>query len=122
MRSLTHNLLKAKKIDCLFKADESLNEVKLSMQTRRNFYLIFKEALNNLVKYSQADRASITLTHEHQQVILVVRDNGVGFDLTEKCNGNGLNNIRKRAGELNAKLNIESSAGAGTTIELNMRL
>ncbi|HEX7846399.1 MAG TPA: two-component regulator propeller domain-containing protein, partial [Chitinophagaceae bacterium] len=42
MRSLTYNLLKAKKIDCSFRTDESLNQLKLSMHTRRNFYLIFK--------------------------------------------------------------------------------
>jgi hypothetical protein len=122
MRSLTHNLLKAKKIDCIFKADESLSQVKLSMQSRRNFYLIFKEALNNLIKYSQADRASITLTYENQEVMLVVRDNGIGFDPLVKYNGNGLHNIRKRADELHAKLSIESSASAGTTIELNMNV
>jgi two-component system sensor histidine kinase UhpB len=95
--------------------------VTLSMQSRRNFYLIFKEALNNLIKYSKADRASITLTYENQAVMLVVRDNGIGFDPLVKYNGNGLHNIRKRADELHAKLSIESSAGAGTTIELNMK-
>jgi two-component sensor histidine kinase/streptogramin lyase len=122
MRSLTYNLLKVKKIDCSFKADESLNALKLPMQTRRNFYLIFKEALNNLVKYSHAARASVTLLHENRQVVLIVRDDGVGFDTSAKYNGNGLNNIRKRAGEINAVLNIESSAGEGTTVELNLKV
>jgi two-component sensor histidine kinase len=122
MRSLAHNLLNIKDIDCIFKADESLGKLKLSMQTRRNFYLIFKEALNNMVKYSRANRASITLTQENQQVILVVRDNGIGFDLSERYNGNGLYNIRRRAHEINAKLSIESSAGQGTTIELNFKV
>lgn len=122
MRSLAYNLLKAKKIECSFKTDESLNSLTLSMQTRRNFYLIFKEVLNNLVKYSQASRANVMLLHENRQVILVVRDNGVGFDVSAKYNGNGLNNIRRRANEINAQLNIESATGAGTTIELNLKV
>src|SRR5262249_5155543 len=42
MRSLSYNLLKVKKIECIFHADESLNEIKLPMEIRRNFYLIFK--------------------------------------------------------------------------------
>jgi len=121
MRSLTHNLLRAKKIECIFKADESLNALKLSMHTRRNFYLIFKETLNNLVKYSRAARASVTLIHENRQVVLIVHDDGIGFDTTAKHNGNGLNNIRRRADEINARINIESSSGTGTTVELNLR-
>jgi signal transduction histidine kinase len=55
-------------------------------------------------------------------VTLIVRDNGIGFDVLEKYNGNGLNNIRRRTDELNARLNIESSAGGGTTIEVNLKV
>ena len=61
MRSLCYNLLRAKKIDFTFRADENLNGLKLSLEERRNFYLIFKEALNNLVKYSAASRVSVSL-------------------------------------------------------------
>jgi ligand-binding sensor domain-containing protein len=122
MRSTAYNLLKAKKIDCTFKTDESLNSLKIPMQIRRNFYLIFKESLNNLVKYSMADRASILLMYESRQVTLIVRDNGVGFDLKSKHNGNGLNNIRRRADEMKGKLTIESAFGSGTTVELNFRV
>ena len=57
MRSLCYNLLRAKKIDFTFRADENMNGLKLSLQERRNFYLIFKEALNNLVKYSGASQS-----------------------------------------------------------------
>ncbi len=120
MRSLSYNLLKAKKIECTFRADESLNELKLPMEIRRNFYLIFKEALNNLVKYSQATRASFILTHDDRAVNIIIRDDGVGFDVSAKHNGNGLNNIRRRANEINARLNIESASGTGTTVELNL--
>ena len=61
MRSLAYNLLRAKNIEFIFKADESLNNIKLSMENRRNLFLIFKEAINNLVKYSEASKVSIQL-------------------------------------------------------------
>jgi signal transduction histidine kinase len=65
LRSLSYNLFRAKNIEHSFHADENLNSMKLSMEQRRNFYLIFKEALNNLVKYSDASRVAISLTHEN---------------------------------------------------------
>jgi signal transduction histidine kinase len=118
MSTLTYNLLKAKNIEHVFQADESLNETKLSLESRRSFYLIFKEALNNLVKYSNANRASITLTSENGLIKLSVRDNGVGFDVARTSKGNGLLNMKDRAEEMNAQLKIESEKGNGTNVEL----
>lgn len=122
MRSLTHNLMKAKKIDCTFASDDSINEIKLPMEVRRNFYLIFKEALNNLVKYSNASRASVLVSHERGSITCIVRDDGVGFDSNKEYDGNGLTNMKKRAEEMGALLSIESIVSKGTTIELKLKL
>jgi signal transduction histidine kinase len=121
MRSLSYNLLKAKKIECTFSTDDSLSEIKLPMEIRRNFYLIFKEALNNLVKYSLAAHASILISREHGSITCVVRDDGVGFDSTQEYEGNGLGNMKKRAKEIGAILLIDSTIGKGTNIELNLK-
>jgi len=118
MGTLAYNLLNAKNIEHTFVADESLNEVKLSLESRRNFYLIFKEALNNLVKYSQATRASIILKNENGFIKLAVKDNGIGFDLEQTSKGNGLLNMKARAKEMKAQLKIESEKGSGTIVEL----
>ena len=122
MRSLTHNILKAKKIDCTFRADESLNELKLPMEIRRNFYLIFKEALNNLVKYSNATRVSVLVSQQNKSVTFIIRDDGVGFDSNAEFGGNGLSNMKKRAADIGALLLIDSALGKGTSIELNLKL
>jgi two-component sensor histidine kinase len=122
MRSLSYNLLKIKRIECAFNADESLSGLKLPMEIRRNFYLIFKEALNNLVKYSQALHASIIISREHSSISCIVRDDGIGFDSSREHEGNGLGNMRKRAREIGAILEIESVIGKGTSIELNLRV
>jgi len=122
MRSLAYNLLRAKQIEFSFRADEELNTIKLSLEERRNFYLIFKEALNNLIKYSEANRASVVLSRINNTVSLVIRDDGIGFDTTKNYNANGLINMHKRAREINAALSVESGAGAGVTIELILRV
>jgi signal transduction histidine kinase len=110
--------MKAKKIEYSFRADETLNELKLPMMTRKNFYLIFKEALNNLVKYSNATRASVTLAQTGQQIELLIRDNGIGFDMNNISRGNGLNNMNRRAAEMKAQFEIQSSVNAGTSVQL----
>ena len=118
MGALAYNLLKAKNIEHTFQTDECLNETKLSLESRRNFYLIFKEALNNLVKYSNATRVNIILTKENGLIKLSIRDNGIGFDVAQTSKGNGLLNMKNRADEMNAQLNIESVKGSGTSVEL----
>jgi signal transduction histidine kinase len=51
----------------------------------------------------------------------LIRDDGLGFDTSKKYNGNGLTNIRKRAKEINAQLDIESGANEGTMVQLTFR-
>jgi signal transduction histidine kinase/sugar lactone lactonase YvrE len=121
MRSLAFNLLRAKNIEFTFRADESLNDLKLSMENRRNFFLIFKEAINNLVKYAEATQASIQLLNHDSLIKLLIRDNGKGFNTSQYSNGNGLNTMRQRAKDMKAQLKIESESGTGTSIELIMK-
>ena len=121
MRSLVHGLMKAKKIEYIFEANENMNDLKLPMITRKNFYLIFKEAMNNLVKYSSATRAFISLNTSERGIELLIQDNGIGFDMNEASRGNGILNMNRRAKEIKAELSIESTVGIGTSLELILR-
>jgi len=121
MRSLAFNLLRAKNIEFIFKADEGLDNIKLSLENRRNLFLIFKEAINNLIKYADASKVSIQLLREGSLVKLVISDNGKGFDTTQRSTGNGLNSMKRRAGEMKAQLQIESVIEEGTRIDLTLR-
>jgi len=121
MTSHAYNLSRASKIEFTFHADETLNEKKLSLEERRNFYLIFKEAVNNLVKYSKATHASIDLTNENNLIRLRIRDDGIGFDTSKENASNGLKNMKRRADEMKAEFHIESTIGSGTQIELKLK-
>lgn len=101
--------------------DESLNGLKLPMGKRKNFYLIFKEAINNLLKYSHCTHVSIKVQKSEHFIFLTIEDDGIGFILNE-TRGNGLTNMRKRAQELNGELSIDSSPNKGTRIHLKFRL
>lgn len=121
MRSLAYLLLKAKGIEFIFKADENLNHLSLAMPVRKNFYMLFKEAINNLVKYSNATSASFHISLDNKNVKLVIYDNGVGFDTEHALMGNGIKNMKRRAAEIGAQLLIESAKGKGTNIELSFK-
>jgi len=121
MRSFAHHLLKAKKVEYTFEVDEKLNSITLPMQVRKNFYLVFKEAVTNLIKYSEATRVSISLTVENKTIHLRILDNGRGIPVNATTQGNGLMNMKRRADEIRADLNIKAANGGGTGIELLLK-
>ncbi|MEP7170962.1 MAG: tetratricopeptide repeat protein, partial [Bacteroidota bacterium] len=122
MKSFAFELLGAKKIDFEFNADENVSKLKLPMDVRKNLYLIFKEATNNMVKYAEANKASFSISGNKEKLTMLIRDNGKGFDVNKDSQGNGLKNMRKRAKEIGANLLIESEAGTGTTLQLILNL
>jgi len=121
MRSFAYQLLKAKKVEYTFEVDEKLNSITLPMQVRKNFYLVFKEAITNVVKYSEASRVSISLYERNKIIMLRIRDNGKGIPINAQTLGNGLMNMTRRAKEISAELNIISANSGGTEIELMLK-
>ncbi len=122
MKSFAYELLGAKKIDFEFDADENVSNLKLPMDVRKNLYLIFKEATNNMVKYADASKASFSVSGNKGKLTMFIRDNGKGFDVNKDTQGNGLKNMNKRAQEIGAKLLIESESETGTTIQIILNL
>jgi two-component system, NarL family, sensor histidine kinase UhpB len=120
MRSFAYELLGARQIEFRFVADSNISNMKLSMDARRNLYLIFKEATNNLVKYSAASRALFSIKEDKGKLVMMIQDNGKGFDSQQETEGNGLRNMKRRAVEMGAALNIHSTPGHGTTIQLEV--
>jgi signal transduction histidine kinase len=112
--------LGAKHIDFEFLADEHAAELKLPMEVRKNLYLIFKEATNNMVKYAQPTKAMFAIRSGKNDLTMMIHDDGKGFDMTRIAEGNGLKNMKKRASEIGADFNINSQPGNGTTIQLKV--
>jgi signal transduction histidine kinase len=119
MKEFTSEMLEMKDIFYTFNTD-SLPNVKLSPSKQYNFYLIFKEAINNIVKYSNADEVSIELSCQADNLILNIIDNGIGFDERNIKSGNGLGNMRKRTESLGGEIKIDSKNQEGTQIRLKI--
>jgi signal transduction histidine kinase len=97
-------------------------ENSLPAETRRNIYLLFKEAINNAVKYSEASLLELAIHQNSNLLEIMISDNGKGFDMDTIKLGNGLNNMQKRANELDADFNIYSKINAGCQISLKIKI
>jgi signal transduction histidine kinase len=100
----------------------------LDMEKRKNFYLIFKEVINNAVKYAACKNVYVELHHRGNEGLMCIRDDGRGFDLSDTSEGykssdvsgggNGLTNMQRRAEEMRGELKMWSEPQMGTTVEL----
>jgi two-component system, NarL family, sensor histidine kinase UhpB len=88
------------------------------MEQRKNIWLIFKEAVNNAVKYSGTLKMELTASLHNKEMVLQIKDFGKGFDSTVIKKGNGLDNMQHRAKELMGTLVTHSEVNTGTNIQL----
>lgn len=120
MRRYAADMLEGKNIGHEIFISPDAEKLQLPMDKRRNFYLIFKEAVNNLVKYSGATHAGVSLQTAGRQLVLEIKDNGAGFDSATVQRGNGLLNMEKRAAEMGAQFVLQTGPGLGTSIRLSL--
>ena len=80
-------------------------------------YFCTLEALQNAAKYAQANEVAVSLLEDHGELVLSIRDDGVGFDRAATQLGAGLQNMADRLAALGGTLLVRSRPGAGTTIE-----
>ncbi len=94
--------------------------LKFSSVDGMNIYRIIQEALHNAFKYSEAHSIKVHFATVANVLLISVTDDGIGFDKASGDLGNGLNNMRKRAKDINAKLLIDSKLNEGTMISLEI--
>jgi ligand-binding sensor domain-containing protein/two-component sensor histidine kinase len=122
MREFGLRVCDAKQIRFNVEVSKYFKASRLSLEQRRNLYMIFKEALNNTVKYADCSQVGLILTQMGRYLRMEITDNGKGFDPATVKRGNGLNNLEKRAKEIGGNLEIQSQPGQGTAIGLIMRM
>jgi signal transduction histidine kinase len=101
--------------------ESRLGEERLPGEIETTLYRLIQEALTNVVKHAHARTVSILLVRRGGKVTGIVEDDGRGFDPAEaRADGLGLVGMRERAGLVGGRLTVEASAGAGTTIAVEV--
>ena len=100
-------------------------EPHLSEVEAQRLFRISQEALNNIVKHSQTEKACLTLSFDDDRVLLQVEDQGLGFDLQAldvEEDRMGLSSMRERVDAMGGKLVIDSMPGEGTRVTVAVAL
>ncbi len=104
---------------CTVDGVESIPSRPLTPEVQHHLLALTKEALNNILKHSQADRVRIVLSATTERFHMSISDNGRGFDTTLSNPGNGLENMRARMSEIDGHISITSRPGEGAKIEID---
>lgn len=101
--------------------DENLNTAVLSSSQALNLFRVIQEALNNILKHSQAKHLQFDILLNKAEIILKIKDNGVGFSfLQQKNESYGIENMQHRIEEIGGKFQISSQLNMGTEINLSI--
>jgi signal transduction histidine kinase len=120
MRRYAAELFDAANISYDLYLDPVFEEKKLIMEQRRDIYLLYKEAVNNIFKHAQAKQVGIKIAVEHNQLLLQIKDDGKGFETGKQSNRHGLQGMKERIKKWNGKIEIDSAFNGGTCIQIRI--
>jgi signal transduction histidine kinase len=98
--------------------DDEINYQSLQKDLQLNLFRILQEQLRNIYKYAQAKTLSIAMKMKNNQLILIITDDGIGFDVTTVRKGIGLANIQRRVEMFAGTYNITTAPGEGCQLEI----
>jgi signal transduction histidine kinase len=109
-----------------FECELNLNNItiweSISNSIKINCYRIVQESLQNINKYAKASKVEINFNKEDENLVLTIKDNGIGYSTRIKPKGIGQKNMKSRAKSLNGNVEIISSLGKGTSIKMTIPL
>jgi signal transduction histidine kinase len=131
LNRFAYDFLSAANVRCRLDFPLQLPAWPLTAEVRHNLFLAFKETLHNVVSHAAASEVRVALKLEAETIILMVTDDGCGFDVGEPhsgspqqpgriSQGNGLANMKRRLAAIRGKCEIQSAPGQGTTVKFTV--
>lgn len=118
-RDLVNNSFSSGSIQAEFFAGQ--DHIEVAEQVKTNVYRILQEAINNIIKHSEAKEVHVSMNQLNNTLIVTVEDDGKGFDRVSSRPSIGLKSMESRAALINGSLDIESSE-KGTTLTVRIKL
>jgi signal transduction histidine kinase/ligand-binding sensor domain-containing protein len=109
-------------VELIFVAPEEGVNPLLTTEVRRELLLIFKEAVNNVVRHAQCTRLTVTLTMKQGSLLLSIHDNGRGFIPSGAGGGHGIGSMKTRASRIGARFRLTSTIQQGTGVDIDLPL
>jgi signal transduction histidine kinase len=97
---------------------DGIDNIKFTMELRKSIFLIFKESVNNALKYSEATELNISLSIIDKNSQLIIEDNGKGFDKATIIAGNGLETMALRAENCKGSFDVQTAPFKGTQVKV----
>jgi ligand-binding sensor domain-containing protein/signal transduction histidine kinase len=104
------------------KSDEQIAHRKLNMELRRDYFLLFKEAVNNVHKHAKAKNVHMEVGVEKNRILLHIQDDGVGFNPKASTHRNGIKNMYTRSEKWKGSVQITSAVGKGTKLIISLQI
>jgi signal transduction histidine kinase len=92
------------------------NENTIDADIKVSTFRMFSELSNNVLKHAKASKATIQIIIDEEQILIMIEDDGVGFDTNHKHDGIGLGNIQRRAARFNGNVHVMTDSRSGTTV------
>jgi signal transduction histidine kinase len=120
LAGLVNKINDSKQITIVFNNNDF--NITLDKETEITLYRIIQELINNMLKHSKATQIDICLLNSQNQIQLSIKDNGIGFNVSEieHSKGIGWQNIYSRVSMLNGKILVNSQLGNGTEISITI--
>jgi len=117
MKNIIENTQKTSGINISLQAC-GFDESSIPDRLKLTIYRIVQEQLNNILKHAAAQNVIVHLVKDNEKTLLNIKDDGRGFDTSQKADGVGLMNIRTRASLFNGDISIISSPGRGCELRV----
>jgi len=118
----TREYLSNSSIACRFKIPVTLPNAALNGQLRHEVLMVVKETLNNIVRHADATEVEFQMSIFNDTLEIRIADNGKGFNPNTEAGGHGLKNRSLRLTKIGGTCLIESRAGIGTTVRIQLPL
>jgi two-component system NarL family sensor kinase len=120
IKSLLETQTVAYNLNYEFEYDDTIVWEDVSNKNKIHIYRILQEALHNIYKHANANLVKIRIELKNNVILLIINDDGTGFDVNKAKSGIGLKNINARVKEIDGELQIQSSKNDGTTVKINV--